>query len=88
MPGSSITLSLLSGRTSKVWLREIPCVKNTYKLRRNRAKTAVLTRADHIRHVIACEQPIGIKQKRSSTCSTAHELSIDTNCVRLNALVN
>ena len=56
MLGSSIKLSFLSRRTSKVQLREILS-------RQNRAKTAVLTHADHIQHVIACDQPIGMKRK-------------------------
>ena len=47
-----------------------------------------LTHADHIQHVIAHEQPIGIKRKRAPKYSTAHELSIDTNYVRMAALVN
>ena len=37
-----------------------------------------LTRAVHIQHVIAREQPIGIKRERSSTYSTAHKLSNDS----------
>ena len=73
MLGSSISLSLLSGRTSKVWLREIPRVKKTVQSRRNRAKTAVLTRAVHIQHVIARGQPIAMKRKRALSISPAHE---------------
>ena len=81
MLGSSITLSLLSELD-----KQSTAARNSIATKR--AKTAVLTRADHIQHVIAREQPIGYKRKRSSKYSTAHELSIDTNCVRLNALVN
>ena len=66
MLGSFIKLSLLSRRISKVQLRKIPCAWILVQSRQNRAKTAVLAHADHIQHVIACEQPIGIKQKRSS----------------------
>ena len=51
MLGSSIKLSLLSRRTSKVQLRNV-------QLRQKRAKTAVLTHANHIQHVIARDQPI------------------------------
>ena len=86
--GSSITLSFLNRRTSKIWLREIPCVKNTVQSRQNRAKTPVLTHADQIQHVIAREQPIGIKRKRSFIYSTAHGLSNDTNYIWLTALFN
>ena len=64
MLGSSIKLSLLSRRTSKVQLRGI-------QSQQNRAKTAVLTRAVHIQHVIASKQPIEIKRKRASKYSTA-----------------
>ena len=39
--------------------------------------------ADHIQHVIACEQPIGMKQKRALSLSPAHERCNDTNFVRL-----
>ena len=52
VPGSSIILSFLNKQTSKIWLRKIPCVKNTVQSRQNRAKTAILTHALHIqRHV-------------------------------------
>ena len=61
------------------------------KARTKRAKTAVfdpfLTRADHIQHVIAREQPIEIKRKSVLSSSPAHGLSIDTIFVRLTALV-
>ena len=85
--GSSIKLSLLSRRTSKV---RLPCLKsrtNRDKKSENGRFDPFLTRADHIQHVIAREQPIGFKRKRSSKYSTAHELSIDTNYVRMAALV-
>ena len=87
MLGSSFNLSLLSTRTSKIWLREIPRVKNTVQLRQFERKQPFLTHACHVQHVIASEQPIRIKRKRSSKYSTAHELSIDTNYVRMAALV-
>ena len=87
MPGSSISLNLLSRRTSKVELREIPRVKNSYKKSENGRFDPFLTRAVHIQHVIAREQPIGIKRKRALLSSTAHGLSIDINYVRLLALV-
>ena len=48
--GSSIILSFLNKRTSKIWLRKIPCVKNTVQSRQNRAKTAILTHA-HALHI-------------------------------------
>ena len=88
MLGSSIKLSLLSRRTSKVQLTEIPRVKNLVQIERNATFDPFLTRAVHIQHVIASKQPIGIKRKRASKYSTAHELSIDTNYVRMAALVN
>ena len=75
MLGSSIQLSLLSRRTSKV---QLPCLKPrtiATKKSKNRVKTAVLAHADHLQHVIAREQPIRIKRKRSSKYSTAHRLS-------------
>ena len=78
MLGSSFDLSLLSRRTSKVELREIPRVKNSYKKSEN-------GRFDQ--HVIASKQPIGIKRKRAFKYSTTHGLSIDTIFVRLTALV-
>ena len=81
MLGSSITLSLLSESD-----KQSTAAPNSIATKR--AKTAILTRADHIQHVIAREQPIGInKRKRSFKYSTAQGLSNDTNCVRLNALV-
>ena len=81
MLGSSIKLSFLSRRTSKVQLREILS-------RQNRAKTAVLTHADHIQHVIACDQPIGMKQKRALglSLSPAHEVFTRTQFVCLTSL--
>ena len=85
--GSSIKLSLLSRRTSKV---RLPCLKsrtNRGKIERNATFDPFLTRAVHIQHVIASKQPIGIKRKRASKYSTAQELSIDTNYVRMAALV-
>ena len=63
--GSSIKLSLLSRRTSKVLL---PCLKprtNRDKKSENGRFDSILTRADHIQHVIACEQPIGILSERA-----------------------
>ena len=45
----------------------------------NRATTAALMHNDHIQHVIACEQPIGVKRKRSFEYSTGHGLFNDTN---------
>ena len=84
MLGSSIKLSLLSRRTSKV-RQENSCVKNT-KIAPNRAKTDVFTHACHVRHVIAREHPIGMKRKRSSKYSTAHGLSNDTNYIWLTSL--
>ena len=83
MLGSSIKLSLLSRWTSKIWLREILCVKNTVQLQQNRAKTAVLTHADHIQHVIFCEQLIGMKRNKTLSLFPAHELSNDTDFVCL-----
>ena len=80
MLGSSITLSLLSESD-----KQSTAARNSIATKR--AKKAVLTRADHIQHVIAREQPIGIKRKRASKYSTAHELYIDTIFVRLTALV-
>ena len=88
MPGSSISLDLLSRRTSKVELHEIPRFKNSYKKSKNGRFDSILTCADHIQHVISREQPIGIKRKRASKYSTAHGLSNDTNYVRMAALVN
>ena len=44
--------------------------------------------ADHIQHVIAREQPIGMKQKRALSISPSHKVSIDTNYIWLAALVN
>ena len=79
---------MLSRRTSKVELREIPRVKNSYKKSENGHFDPFLTRAVHMQQVIAREQPIGIKRKRASKYSTAHELSIDTNYVQMAALVN
>ena len=87
MLGSSFDLSLLSRRTSKVELREIPRVKNSYKKSENGRFDPFLTRADPIQPVIAREQPIGIKRKRALSSSPAHGLSIDTIFVRLTALV-
>ena len=65
MLGSSIKLSLLSRRTSKVQLTEIPRVKNVVQSRRIERKLPFLTRARHVRHVISCERPIEIKRKMS-----------------------
>ena len=87
MPGSSISLNLLSRRTSKVELCEIPRVKNSYKKSENGRFDPFLTRADHIQHVIAREQPIKTKRKRLLSSSSAQGLSIDTIFVRLTALV-
>ena len=86
--GSSIKLSLLSRRTSKVQLHKIPRVKNLVQIEQNASFDPFLTRAVHIQHVIASKQPIGIKRKRASKYSTAHGLSNDTNCVHLTYLVN
>ena len=86
MLGSSIKLSLLSRRTSKVQLQCLKPRTIATKKSENRAKTAVLAHADHIQHVIAREQPIRIKRKRSSKYSTAHRLSNDTNYIWLTSL--
>ena len=83
MLGSSIKLSLLSRRTSKVQLTEIPRVKNLVQIERNATFDPFLTRAVHIQHVIAHQQPIGIKRKRTSKYSTAQGLSNDTNYIWL-----
>ena len=64
MLGSSFDLSLLNRRTSKLWLRKIPRVKNTVQSRKNRAKTAVLTHALHVQRHVTSYLPIEIKQKR------------------------
>ena len=75
--------------TSKVHHKKIHVLKTLYnrdKKSENRAKTAVLAHADHIQHVIAREQPIRIKRKRSSKYSTAHRLSTDTNYIWLTSL--
>ena len=85
MLGSSIKLSLLSRRTSKVQLTEIPRVKNVVEIEQNATFDQFLTHAVHIQHVIAREQPIGMKQKRALSSTTAHRLSIDTNFFRLRA---
>ena len=86
MLGSSIKLSLLCRRTSKVQLREIPRVKNLVQKERNAIFDPFLTHAVHIQHVIALEQPIGMKQKRTLSVSTAHKLSNDTNYIWLTSL--
>ena len=52
-------------RTSKVQLLKILHAQNLVHLQQNRAKTAVLTCALHVRYVISCKQPIGLKQKRT-----------------------
>ena len=72
MLGSSIKLSLLSRRTSKVQLTEIPRVKNVVEIEQNATFDQFLTHAVHIQHVIAREQPIGMKQKRALSSTTAH----------------
>ena len=79
MLGSSIKLSLLSRRTSRVQLREI-------QSRQNRAKTAVLTHVDHIQNVIARDQPIGMKRKRALLLSPAQEVFIRTQFACLTSL--
>ena len=86
MLGSSIKLSLLSRRTSKVELREIPRVKNSYKKSENGRFDSILTRALHIRRHVTSRRPIGIKRKRSSKYSTAHGLSTGTNYIWLTSL--
>ena len=90
MLGSSITLSLLSKSDKQSTSQENPRVKNVVEIERNATFDPFLTHADHIQHVIAREQPIGIKRKRSSKYSTAtaHGLSNDTNYIWLAALVN
>ena len=80
---SSILLSLLSRRTSKVELREIPRVKNSYKTSENGRFDPLLTHALYVQRHVTPRQPIGMKRKRALSSTTAHELSFDTNFVRL-----
>ena len=87
MPGSSITLSLLSESDKQSTSQGNPRVKNVVEIERNATFYPFLTHADHIQHVRAREQPIGIKRKRTLWLSPAHELSIDTNFVRLTIIV-
>ena len=77
---SSILLSLLSRRTSKV---EIPRVKNSYKTSENGRFDPLLTHALYVQRHVTPRQPIGMKRKRALSSTTAHELSFDTNFVRL-----
>ena len=88
MSGSSIKLSFLCNTDKQSTADGNSSVKTLVQIERNATFDPFLTRAVHIQHVIASKQPIGIKRKRASKYSTAHELSIDTNYVRIAALVN
>ena len=66
--------------------QENPRVKNVVEIEQNTTFDPFLTHADHIQHVIAREQPIGIKRKRTFKYSTAHGLSNDTNYIWLTSL--
>ena len=73
-------------RTSKVQLSCLKPRTNHDKKSKNGRFDPFLTRAVHIQHVIAREQPIGMKQKRSFEYTTAHDLSNDTNYIWLASL--
>ena len=87
MLGSSIKLSLLSRRTSKVQLTEIPRVKNLVQIERNATFDPFLKHALHIRRHVTPRSTIEMKRKRALSLSTVHRLSIDTIFVQLTALV-
>ena len=83
MLGSSITLSFISIRTSKV---QLPCLKprtNRDKKSENGRFDPLLTHALYVQRHVTPRQPIGMKRKRALSSTTAHELSFDTNFVRL-----
>ena len=87
MLGSSIKLSLLSRRTSKV---QLPCLKsrtNRNKKSKNGRVDPLLTHALYVQRHVTPRSLIGMKRKRVLSLSTAHRLSIDTIFVRLTALV-
>ena len=59
-------------------LPKIPRVKNLVQIEQNTTFGSFLTHAVHIQHVVAREQPIGMKRKRSFKYFTAHGLSTGT----------